>query len=48
MCVTGQRWALAPALAQCETLSHDLTSVWESYVGDLEAGGQEEGRVFRI
>lgn len=49
MCVTGQNWPLAPALAQCEKLSHDLTSLWESCVwGAREGGGREEGSGFRI
>lgn len=43
-CVTGQNWPLAPALAQCEKLSHDLTFLWESCVGGLEreVGGKRE------
>lgn len=45
VCVTGQNWPLAPALAQCGKLSHDLTSLWESCVEGLkrEVGGRGKG-----
>lgn len=47
MCVTGQSWPLAPSLAQCEKLSHDLTFLWEPCIGGLEGEVGEKREVFQ-
>lgn len=48
MCVTGQNWPLPPALAPCEKLSHDLTSLRESLLGVWRGGWERRGSDFRI